>query len=144
VVPSGTESAPINLAVGTNSIPITVSDGTATTTYTITVTRAASALPTLNSVVIVDDMDSPVSLNPSFTSGNTSYTGTTSGASSVQLTIGVPHTAYEVKVNTVAVDVTSGSGTSGSIDLISGANPISVTVTYGGETNTYTFTITKP
>lgn len=68
VTPSGTPSAAIALKVGINpvAVVVTAADGTTSKTYTINVTRTASADLTALSL-------SAGTLNPAFTAANTSY-----------------------------------------------------------------------
>ena len=139
-VASGSASAAIPLAVGSNplSVVVTALNGTTTSTYTVTVTRAASSVATLAALT-----PSSGTLSPTFASATTSYTDSVSNAiTSVTVTPTLTDTTATMKVNGVAV----ASGTaSAAIPLAVGANPLSVVVTAqnGTTTSTYTVTVTR-
>jgi hypothetical protein len=139
-VTSGSASGAIPLAVGSNTISIVVAaqDGTTKSTYTVTVTRAASADATLSALSL-----SQGTLSPSFASGTTAYTASVAnGVSSLTVTPTATQADATIKVNGTAV--TSGSA-SGAIPLAVGANTISVVVTAqdGTTKSTYTVTVTR-
>ena len=139
-VNSGSASGPIALTVGANTITTEVSaqDGTTTKTYTLTVTRAASTIATLNALSI-----SSGTLSPAFSTATTSYNVSVQNAtSSVTITPTVDHAGARVKVNGTSVN--SGSA-SGPIALSVGANTITTEVTAqdGTTIKTYTIAITR-
>jgi gliding motility-associated-like protein len=139
-VVSGAPSGNIALNAGSNTITtiVTAQDGTTTKTYTLTVTRAASAVATLSASAI-----SSGTLSPAFASGTTNYTASvTSATSSITLTPTATDATATIKVN--GTTVASGA-TSGSIALSTGANTITTVVTAqdGTTTQTYTLTVTK-
>ncbi|MFN4169441.1 MAG: cadherin-like beta sandwich domain-containing protein, partial [Pannonibacter phragmitetus] len=76
-VTSGISSSAISLNVGSNiiTVVVTAEDGTTTQTYTVDVTRAASAVATLSNLVL-----SQGTLTPAFSSGTTSYTASVGNA----------------------------------------------------------------
>ena len=139
-VASASASKSIGLTVGPNTITVEVTapDGVAKNTYTVTVTRAASAIADLSNLGIA-----PGALNPSFVSGTLAYTASVPNASdSVKLTPTVVGAGATVKVNNITV--ASGSA-SGSIFLPVGNTPIAVVVTAqdGTTKKTYTVTVTR-
>ena len=139
-VASGSASAALPLAVGGNplSVVVTAQNGITTTTYTVTVTRAASAVSTLASLTA-----SSGSLSPTFASGTISYTASVGNAvTSVTVTPVLTDSTATIKVNGVAV--ASGSA-SAALPLAVGGNPLSVVVTAqnGITTTTYTVTVTR-
>jgi hypothetical protein len=139
-VASASASKSIGLNVGPNTITVEVTapDGVAKNTYTVTVTRAASAIADLSNLGIT-----PGALNPSFVSGTLAYTASVPNATdSVKLTPTVAGTGATVKVNNITV--ASGSA-SGSIFVPVGNTSIAVVVTAqdGTTKKTYTVTVTR-
>jgi trimeric autotransporter adhesin len=139
-VTSGNQSGPISLVVGANVITtvVTAQDGTTRDTYTLTVTRAPSALATLSNLVI-----SSGTLAPTFVSGVANYTAQVdNNVSSITVTPTTTDAAATVTVN--GVPVTSGTA-SGPIALQFGQNVITTVVTAqdGTTTGTYTLTVTR-
>ncbi|MFC5404806.1 cadherin-like beta sandwich domain-containing protein [Cohnella soli] len=148
-VASGTTSGAINLSVGVNEITIVVKaqDGTTTSTYSVTVTRAApppvspadnrSHDANLSGLAL-----SSGSLNPSFASGTTSYAvHVANSMNSITVTPTVSDGTATVKVN--GASIPSGSA-SGAITLVVGDNAISIAVTaQDGTVKTYTVTVTR-
>jgi alpha-tubulin suppressor-like RCC1 family protein len=140
-VVSGTASGSIPLSVGTNVITtvVTAQDGTTTSTYTITVTRAPSAVSSLAGL----SLDSG-NLSPAFASDTTNYTASVpSAVKSLQVTPTVMDSTASVKINGVAV--ASGSA-SASIPLSVGSNTIQVVSTAqdGSRVSSYTITVFLP
>ena len=140
-VASGVASGAISLVVGSNPITVlvTAQDGTTQSTYTVTVTRAPSAVSTLSGLVL-----SSGTLSPTFAAGGISYTASVPNATtSMTVTPTVTDTTATIKVNGTAV--TSGVA-SGAISLVVGSNPITVLVTAqdGTTQSTYTVTVTRP
>jgi PKD repeat protein len=136
-VASGSASGSIALVVGSNTITtiVTAQDGITTKTYTITVTRAGSAIATLSNLVV-----STGTLAPVFASATIAYTLTVPNAtSSMTVTPTVSDANATIKVNTITV--ASGSA-SGAIALSVGNNIISTVVTAQDGTTTVTYTIT--
>ena len=138
-VTNGSASDAIPLNVGPNIITtvVTAQDGTTKQTYTVTVTRAASANANLNNLAI-----SAGTLNPGFLQGTITYaTSVSNSVSTISITPTVSDINATVKVNGNAV--TSGSA-SAPIALTVGNNSITTTVTaQDGTTKTYTVTATK-
>ncbi len=140
-VTSGTVSQPIALAGGTTTainIVVTAQDGATTKTYTITVTRAASAIATLSNISLSSGMLSPV-----FAAATIAYTASVPNTTtSITLTPTTTDANATVTVN----GTTTPSGTaSGPIALAVGANKITTVVTAqnGTTTKTYTVTVTR-
>jgi gliding motility-associated-like protein len=139
-VVSGTASGAISLNVGTNTITtiVTAEDGTTTDTYAVVVTRATSSVATLSNLTL-----SAGTLNPSFTSGTTSYTASASNATA-NITVTPTTTSANSTVTVNGTTVASGSA-SGAINLNIGPNTITVVVTAedGTTTDTYTVVVTR-
>jgi|GEM_PF-125238 len=139
-VVSGSASASIPLSVGSNTITtvVTAQDGSTTQTYTLTVTRAASNVATLASLV-----PSAGTLSPIFASGTNNYTETVPfSTSSITITPTVSLTGETLSIN--GVSVLSGNASS-SIALNVGLNTISILVTApdGITTQTYTLSVSR-
>ncbi len=135
---SGTISAPIALAEGAQtviSVVVTAQDGTTTKTYTITVTRAASAVATLSNIKL-----STGALSPAFATGTVNYTASVPNTvTSVTLTPTTTDANATVTVN--GATVASGTA-SGAIALVVGANKITTIITAQNGTTTKTYTVT--
>ena len=130
----------VRLAVGDGNViavVVTAQDGEATTTYTVTVTRAGSGDAGLSALSL-----SGVTLSPAFTSGTRTYRGSMghlATETTVTATLANAGAAYEVKLNGV-VDQ------DGIVRLAVGdGNVIAVVVTAqdGEATTTYTVTVTR-
>jgi alpha-tubulin suppressor-like RCC1 family protein len=139
-VSSGVASSPIPLVVGTNTIStvVTAQDGTTTSTYTVTVTRAPSAVSSLAGLTL-----SSGTLSPAFSSAKQTYAASASNATtSMVITPMVMDSTATLKVNGVTV---SSGAASASIPLVVGANTISTVVMAqdGTTTSTYTVTVTR-
>lgn len=135
-VTSGSVSQVINLAVGANTITVlvTAEDLVTTKTYTVTVTRAASNVASLLSLV-----PGSGSLAPAFASGTFSYTETVAnGTASMTFTPTAAGVGAMIKVN--GVTVASGSP-SGSLSLAVGANTVTIVVTAQDGITTATYTV---
>ena len=137
-VASGSASGAIALNVGANTITtvVTAQDGTTTKTYTVTVTRAATA--DLSSLVL-----SSGTLTPPFASGTTTYTAT---VASCATSITVKPTAADASATITVNGTPVASGhASGAIALNFGANTLTTVVTAqdGTTTKTYTITVTR-
>ena len=137
---SGSPSTVSGLTVGVNpvNIVVTAQDGTTQNTYTINVTRAASAVATLSNLTT-----SAGALTPGFTSGNPTYTASVgNGTTSITVT---PTTTD----GNASVTVDGSAATSGSPSTISGltvgVNPVTIVVTAqdGTTQNTYTINVTR-
>ncbi len=127
------------LAVGANIIRtvVTAQDGITTSTYTVTVTRAASSDATLSALSL-----STGTLSPTFTSGTTSYTATVAN-SVTSITVMPTRTQANATITVNGTSVNSGSA-SGAISLTVGSNTITVIVTaQDGTTSTYTVSVTR-
>ena len=138
-VTSGQASSALSLSVGSNVVlvEVTAQDGFSTTSYTVTVTRAGSAVATLSGLTT-----SGGSISPGFTSNTSSYTVSVSnGTTSISITPTVTSPNATVTVN--GVSATSGSSF-GPINLSVGQNVITVVVTaQDGSTFSYTVTVTR-
>jgi gliding motility-associated-like protein len=127
--------------VGANTITtlVTASDGTTTDTYTITVTRVASA----NANIVLLRISSGT-LSPTFAQATTSYAASVTNAVS---SITVTPTANDAANATITVNGTNvASGTaSGAIALSVGDNTITAVCTAqnGPTTKTYTVVVTR-
>ena len=130
----------VPLAVGDGNViavVVTAQDGEATTTYTVTVTRAGSGDASLSALSL-----SGVTLSPVFASGTTAYTTSVVHAvteTTVTATLADAGAAYEVKLNGV-VDQ------DGIVPLAVGdGNVIAVVVTAqdGEATQSYSVTVTR-
>jgi gliding motility-associated-like protein len=144
-VASAAASSALNLNVGANPIDVrvTAQDGTTLKTYTITVTRAASANADLSAL-----SSTAGALTPGFASGTTSYTASVgNGTTSVTVTPTVADATatIEVRVNAGAYAAVASAAASSALNLNVGANPIDVRVTAqdGTTLKTYTITVTR-
>ncbi|WP_295808187.1 cadherin-like beta sandwich domain-containing protein [uncultured Nitratireductor sp.] len=139
-VVSGSASQSIALAVGSTVIPVVVTaeDGVTTQTYTVTVTRAASADATLASLT-----PSAGSLDPAFSPSTAAYVVAVDNATD---SIALTPTAAEpnVTITVSGQNVVSGSA-SQAIALAVGSTVIEVVVTAEDATTirTYTVTVTR-
>jgi len=137
-VQSGNASNPINLSAGSDTpITVVVKKGNDTTTYTITVTRAAATY-TLSGLTL-----SSGSLSPSFSSGTTSYTATVANAVST-ITVTPLATGDEGVITVNGSTVTSGNASAAIALSVGSSNIITVIITpTGGSATTYTITVTR-
>ncbi len=144
VVTSGQASQAIGLNVGNNSVTIEVTstDNTMKSTYTVNIARAgvASSLSALS--IMEENLEIPVTLNPSFNSSTLSYISTVNGDyASVTVTPTTQDSSATLKVNNVVV---ANGQPSGSINLNVGTNTIIIQViASGGTITTYSVVITK-
>lgn len=134
----GSQSIP--LTVGNNTITIlgTAEDGVTTTSYTVTVTRAPSAVSTLSALTL-----SSGTLSPVFVSGTPNYTASvTNATTSITVRPTVTDATATIKVN--GTTVASGSN-SAALPLQVGPNTITVvgTAQDGTSTSTYTLVVTR-
>jgi len=137
-VASGSPSASIPLVVGPNTITVVAAqDGSTQSTYTLTVTRAPSAVSTLSSLV-----PSSGTLSPTFAAATTNYTASVPNATtSIMIMPTVTDSNATVTVNWTTV--ASGSP-SAPIPLVVGTNTITTVVTaQDGSTTSYTVTVTR-
>ncbi|TBL73953.1 cadherin-like beta sandwich domain-containing protein [Paenibacillus thalictri] len=137
---SSSAFGPIPLAVGPNTITVTgiAEDGVTKKDYTITVTRAASAVATLNGLTV-----SPGALSEPFASGTTLYTvSVANSVAAFSLAPTVTDSTATLKVN--GATAVSGS-VYGPIPLSVGPNTITVTVTAQDNTTKkdYILTVTR-
>jgi uncharacterized protein YhjY with autotransporter beta-barrel domain len=139
-VASGTASSAISLSVGMNtiSVVVTAQDGATSQVYEVTVTRAASGVAELASLVPSDG-----TLEPSFSPTRFAYdikVGNQVDSITFTPTVSVPTAMVAVK----GAAVSSGAA-SAPIALSDGANqvPIVVTAQDGTTTRTYTVTVTR-
>ncbi len=136
---SGTPSAPVALVAGPNTITVlvTAQDGVTTASYTIVVTRAASAIATLSNLTI-----SSGTLTPAFASGTTSYSATV--ANTVASLTVTPTTSDANATVTVNGNPVSSGTPSAPLPLVVGTNTITLVVTaQDGSTASYTLTVTR-
>jgi gliding motility-associated-like protein len=137
-VASGSASTAIPLVVGGNTLTVVVTaqDGS-TKTYTINVSRPASANADLTNLAL-----STGSLNPSFAGGTITYTASVGNAIT---TITFTPTLSDATATVTVNGTTVASGTaSGNIALNVGANVINTVVTaQNGTTKTYKVTVTR-
>ena len=138
-VPNGTASGPIALAlgIGTNVITtvVTAEDGTTTSTYTIYVSRDASAISTLSNLAISSGM-----ISPAFDPAINNYTATVSNATT---SITITPTATDA---TASILLMAPRGVSSNpINLAVGTNTFTILVTAqdGITKSTYTLTIIR-
>jgi hypothetical protein len=141
-VASGAASQAINLNPGANTITtvVTAQDGNTTKTYTLVVTRTATANTNADLASLVL---SAGTLTPAFASGTTSYAaGVPNGTTTIAVTPTVVDDTATVTVNGVVVASGAASGT---INLLVGPNVITTVVTAqdGTTTRTYTLTVTR-
>ena len=140
-VTSGTASGSIGLAVGNTTIPtvVTAQDGVTTTTYTITVTRAAaSGNARLAGLALRSG-----TLSPGFATATNSYTASvTNATASIKVTPTAAVTGATIKVNGTAV---ASGVASAAITLAVGSNTITTVVTAqdGVTTDSYTLVVTR-
>ncbi len=135
---SGTTSAPIALAVGSNTINVVVTaqDGITIKTYTVTVTRAAGVNVTLSNLAL-----SAGTLSPAFASATTSYTASVpNSTATITVTPATTDANATIKVNGT---VTASGTASAPIALAVGANNISIVAQDGEASKTYTVTVTR-
>jgi len=140
-VASGSASGAIPLSLGANTINvvITAQDGVTTSTYTITATRAKSAIATLSNIAL-----SKGTLSPVFAASTLAYTDLVSNTTtSVTLTPTVTDPNATVTVNGAAV---ASSAASAPITLVVGSNNVTVAVTAqdGTTKKTYTVNVIRP
>jgi len=137
-VTSGSASAPIPLGIGRNTINVLVTaQNGSTTTYSVTVTRAASTDARLASLAI-----SSGTLSPAFSSDTTSYTASVGNSvTSISVTPTTTDATATVKINGVVVK----SGTASNINLKVGDNTITTIVTAqdGKTTDAYTIVVNR-
>jgi len=140
-VAAGTVTTPIALSVGSNTITtvVTAQDGTTTKTYTLTVTRAASAIASLSNIKLSNG-----TLTPAFATATTAYTASVANTvATITITPTTTDANATIKVNGTAV--TSGTA-SGAITLAEGANTainVVITAQNGTTKETYTVTVTR-
>jgi len=136
---SGSASGAIALKVGTSIVTVSVSDPTSlvSKTYSIQITRAASANATLSGLSITH-----AALNPSFKPKANDYSAKVAkSVRSVKITATAADTAASIQVNGVVV---KSGGFTKPIPLAAGKNTIRVKVTaQNGSTNTYKITLTR-
>jgi hypothetical protein len=131
----GEGTATVNLDVGVNVITIGVSLGSESLTYTITVTRAAPP------VELAGLSLSDAALSPAFDPAVTAYSANVGpDVEEVTVTPTVLSTEHEVTVNGTTVLPGDGSET---VPVSFGENAITVEVTDGTDTFTYSVTVTR-
>jgi gliding motility-associated-like protein len=136
-VPSGKQSAPVTLNIGSNiiNVIVTAQDGVSTQTYTLNVTRAPSTNAYLSYLSV-----QTATLSPVFALKTLDYTANVPNATS---TVTVTPTVLDLTA-TARVDgtIVANQTASAPIALAVGANAISVLVTAEDGTTTLTYTIT--
>jgi alpha-tubulin suppressor-like RCC1 family protein/phosphodiesterase/alkaline phosphatase D-like protein len=140
-VASGSNSAPLPLSVGPNTLTVlvTAQDGT-TLTYTVTAGRAS---PSTNATLVSLNV-SAGSLSPAFSGSTLSYTDIVSySTTSIMLTASLADGTATMKVNGTTLPNNS---VTAPIPLNVGGNVISTVVTAqdGTTQQTYTLTVTRP
>ena len=137
-VASGTNSTSIPLSVGPNTITtsVTAQDGTTTSSYTVVVTRAPSAIAMLSNL-----LPSSGTLSPTFASTTTAY-AVTVNAKTLAVTPTATDSTSTVRVNG---DFVPSGASSALIPLSLGANTITAVVTAqdGVTTKNYTLMVTR-
>ena len=138
-VASGDESAELDFPVGSTAVvvKVTAQNGTSTS-YTVTVVRAGSAIADLSGLTISEG-----TLSPAFDEATTSYAVSVPNATtSLTVTPVVADGTATVTVN--GTNVASGSA-SDAIDLAVGATTITTVVTAqdGATTRSYTLSVTR-
>jgi len=140
-VTSGTASAAILLAVGSNTITTTVTaqDGVTVDSYVITVTRAASTNASLSAIKLSPTTTLTTVTGPDYADYTASVANT---VSSIQVIATTAATTSTITVNSVTV---ASGVASGAIALNVGANTIAIVVTAqnGVTTHTYGITVTR-
>ena len=139
-VTSGSASVALSLNVGANTITIVVSDNVRSTSYTLTVTRAAPPGP--DPVVALSNLQiSAGTLTPAFNVATLNYTASVpNSVASVTVTPTTTSSGAVITVN--GANVTSGSA-SGAINLNVGANAITIIVSKTSELASYSVTVTR-
>ena len=140
-VTNGTASAPINLAVGPNTVSVIVTaQNGASLIYTVIVTR--DGVPLSSNADLVNLTTSTGTLAPVFANSTFSYTTAVSNATStITVTPTTSDATATVQVN--GVTVISGSA-SAPVNLVVGDNVIVVNVTAAlGNIETYTVIVTR-
>lgn len=118
---------------GENTLTITVTNGEEETAYTVTVTKETAPDTTLSSLTI-----GTLTLTPTFDSDVTTYTVTTSNNQNKVTAVATDEDAtIEIKVGDTTIENES------SPVWETGENTLTVEVTNGGESTTYTVTVTK-
>jgi alpha-tubulin suppressor-like RCC1 family protein/tRNA threonylcarbamoyladenosine modification (KEOPS) complex Pcc1 subunit len=140
LVTSGNNSQSIPLTVGSNAITIlgTAEDGVTTTSYSVTVTRALSAVSTLSALTL-----SSGTLSPGFASGTRNYIASVTNATT---SITVRPTVTDATATIIVNGTTVASGSnSQAVPLEVGPNTITVvgTAQDGTSTSTYTLVVTR-
>ena len=135
VVMAGGQST-VNLNVGVNTINVLVTalDGATTKTYTIAVEREQGAF--LSNLTI-----SSGTLNPTFSSGNLTYTTQNVGYDTTSVTVtpttNIPGCTITVNGNAAT------SGQPSTVNLAVGNNIINIVVTNGATSQTYTIAVVR-
>jgi|GEM_PF-3744364 len=127
-----TVSGNTGLHVGANIVQVTITSGTDTLSYTISITReqSASAQLSIDSLTLSAD-GSPVTLDPVFDPNEFLYAAE------------VPNDATSVDVVAVTDPATATVTVTGNMDLVVGANTVTVTIESGDESLTYIITVTR-
>lgn len=118
---------------GENTLTVKVTNGGESTTYTVTVTKEVPPDTTLSGLTIGN-----LTLTPTFDSDVTSYTVTTSNNQNKVTAVATDENAtIVIKVGDTEIENESAP------TWDAGENILTVTVTNGGESTTYTVTVTK-
>ncbi len=138
----------VALVLGANTIKlrVTAADAMTTVTYTVVVTRAATASSDATlSGLLLNDGANELTLTPSFASGTTSYAASVGNAvSRITVTPEKSHTDASLEYldgNDAAISDADGAASGQQVALVVGANTIKVEVTAADAMTTVTYTI---
>ncbi len=141
-VTSGSPSAALSLNVGTNSIGVrvTAQDGTTIKTYTIAVTRAASADANLSSLTTTAGI-----LTPTFSPSTFTYTApvTNNASTDISVTKSSPYATLQWRINGGTYSTLSGTVITTNLAMGDNIIDIKVTAENGTTINSYTITIRR-
>lgn len=130
----------------TVTVKISAEDGTTTETYTVEVTRAATAGTdaTLSSLSLTDGAGMDIALTPTFDAATNAYTASVDSTvteAMVMARAAGPGTKVEVMYGADDTKVTAGADGSYGVPLTDGANTVKVMVTAEDGTTTMTYTV---
>jgi phi13 family phage major tail protein len=124
-----TSGDPVTWVLGANEIIVTATKGDDVTTYSVEVTALAEA-------VLSDITIGALTLTPTFDSDTDTYTATTTNASDAVSATAA--TGVDVTIEANSVEIASGD----EVTWVPGDNTVTITVTNGVDTKTYTVTVT--
>jgi len=132
------QPSPVALVFGSNTITVNITDGGVTQNYTIVVTRLAS---NYLSGLTAQAGTTNIPITPAFNKGTLGYTASVGyDVSSMTATPTAESTGATITVN--GSTVVSGQA-SQAINLNVGSNTVTILVTAGGQSRTYTLTVTR-